>query len=180
MSKDVLLVNKIAGGVLAAGLIAMSLGSLSHMLYDTHELEQNAYTISEGGEVTTAAPVVAEVSVVMISDMLGAADVAKGVKVAKKCGSCHSFDEGGAQKTGPNLYDILGRDVASVDGFSYSSDMSDQGGVWGFEELSQFLTKPKKYIAGTKMTFAGLKKPADRANLIAYLRTLSANPVTLP
>lgn len=182
MSKDALLFNKVAGGVLAAGLVAMGLGALSHALYSPDELEKNAYTISEGGEMAASesAPAEAEVAVVMISDMLAAADLVKGAKLTKKCASCHTFDEGGANKIGPNLYNIVGRDIGQIEGFSFSANMASHGGTWGFEELSQFLTKPKDFVKGTKMSFAGLKKPADRVNLIAYIRTLSANPVALP
>ncbi len=181
MSKDALLLNKVAGGVLAAGLIAMGLGTLSHALYNPETLEQNAYTIAEGGETTaSAAPAAVEEVVVVIADMLGTADIAKGAKLTKKCASCHTFDDGGADKLGPNLYNIIGDTIGGQSSYSYSSAMAAKGGNWGFEELSQFLTKPKDYVSGTKMQFAGLKKPADRANLIAYLRTLSANPVPLP
>ena len=182
MSKDALLFNKVAGGVIAAGLLAFGLGALSHALYNPQKLEKNAYTISEGGDTTASAavPVAEEVSVVMISDMMGAADIVKGAKLFKKCASCHTSEQGGADKLGPHLYDIVGRDIGGADGFSYSAAMAEKGGTWGYEELSQFLTKPKDYINGTKMAFGGLKKPADRANLVGYLRTLSANPVPLP
>ncbi len=182
MSKDALLFNKVAGGVLAAGLVAMGLGVLSHTLYNPKELEENAYEIFEGGEATAEAePAEAtEDAVVMISDMLADADVEKGAKLTKKCASCHTFEEGGANKLGPNLYNVVERVVASIDGFGYSGAMAEHGGVWGYEELSQFLTKPKEYVPGTKMGFNGLSDAGDRANLIAYLRTLSANPVPLP
>jgi len=112
--------------------------------------------------------------------LLAAANVDKGKKVAKKCVACHSFKNGGKNKVGPNLYDIMGKDRAKVPGFSYSSAIKTMGGKWGFEDMSAFLKKPKKFMPGTKMSFSGLKKSGDRAAIILYLRSFSDSPVTLP
>ena len=105
-----------------------------------------------------------------------------GIKVAKKCTACHTFEEGGANKVGPALYDVVNRDMGVVDGFGYSSALKAfaEGKKWDYESLNGFFWKPKKYMKGTAMGFAGLKKVQDRADLVAYLRTLSASPAPLP
>jgi cytochrome c len=90
------------------------------------------------------------------------------------------FDEGGPNKVGPNLYNIVNRNVASVADFKYSGALTDHGGAWSYEELNGFLYKPKAWVSGTKMNYAGLKKAEDRANIIAWMRTLSDNPTPLP
>ena len=112
--------------------------------------------------------------------LLASASLEKGEKTYKKCGSCHSYTKEGKNKVGPNLWNIVNRPKANVDGFAYSSALAEFGGVWGYEELSKFLYKPKDYIKGTKMNFAGLKKAEDRANLILFMREQSDNPVPLP
>ena len=112
--------------------------------------------------------------------LLATANVDKGKKVAKKCVACHSFDNGGKNKVGPNLYDIMGKDRGVVPGFSYSKAIKTMGGKWGFEDMNAFLKKPKKFMPGTKMSFSGLKKSGDRAAMILYLRSFSDSPVTLP
>ena len=100
------------------------------------------------------------------------ASIEKGVKVAKKCVSCHSFDIGGANKIGPALWGIVDRDIAASTGFNYSSALSGKDGIWDYEALNGFLENPKKYATGTNMAFAGLRKAKDRANIIAYLDSL--------
>ena len=112
--------------------------------------------------------------------MLASADMGEGEKVFKKCASCHDVEKGGPNKTGPNLYGIVGAAFAHKDDFSYSDGMANHGGTWGFEELNEFLYKPRDYIDGTKMSFGGLKKAEDRAAVIAWLNTKSDNPVALP
>ena len=112
--------------------------------------------------------------------LLAAANIDKGKKVAKKCVACHSFKNGGKNKVGPNLYDIMGKDRAKVSGFAYSSAIKTMGGKWGFDDMNAFLKKPKKFMPGTKMSFSGLKKPRDRAAIILYMRSFSDSPVTLP
>jgi len=107
-------------------------------------------------------------------------DAAKGAKVFNKCKSCHTVNSGGKNGTGPNLHNILGAAAGAKAGFSYSGAMSGSGVKWGFEELDGFLTKPSKYIKGTKMSFIGLKKPADRAAVIEYLRQSADTPLGQP
>ena len=115
-----------------------------------------------------------------ISELLTNASIENGGKISKKCGSCHTFNKGEPNKVGPNLYEIVGSSVGKIDGFAYSNAMINLTGKWGYEELAKFFYKPKKYIEGTKMNFAGLKKAQDRADLILWLREKSDNPLPLP
>ena len=112
--------------------------------------------------------------------MLATADAGAGAKTFKKCKACHSTAKGGKNKVGPNLWDVVGRAKAGVPGFKYSGALKGLGGEWTYKDLDAFLTKPKRFAKGTKMSFAGLKKPKDRANLIIYLRSLSDSPKPLP
>ena len=115
--------------------------------------------------------------------MIGSQDVAAGEKVAKKCKACHTFDEGGKNKAGPPLWNIVNRPVAAVEDFKYSQamkDYADGGTAWTYAELDAFLAAPKKHVPKTKMAFSGLRKDADRAAMLAYLRSLSSDPAPLP
>jgi cytochrome c len=112
--------------------------------------------------------------------LLASADAAAGEKVFKKCKSCHSVDQGGKNAVGPNLWNVVGGPKAAHEGFSYSGALSDLGGDWTYEDLNEFLTSPKAYAPGTKMSFAGLKKAEDRAEVVAYLREHGDNPPPLP
>lgn len=112
-----------------------------------------------------------EVKILSLSEMMAIADVKKGEKIFKKCASCHNISSGAGAKVGPNLYAVVNRRKASISGFSYSNALKSKGGVWDRNSLNEFLTKPKDYVSGTKMTFAGLKKPQDRADIISYLES---------
>lgn len=114
-----------------------------------------------------------------IDAALTAADPARGERVFKKCAACHTIEQGGAKKVGPNLYDVVNGPVAAADGFKYSDALIEYGGEWTLKRLDAFLTKPKDEVKGTKMSFAGLKKEEDRADLIVYLNTFSDNPLSL-
>ncbi len=167
--------NKIFGAVLVAGITAMVAGMAADVVIQPDELEKNAYHI-EVAAVSTANAAPAAKELAPITPLLAAADTDAGKKKSKACAACHTFDKGGANRVGPNLWNIVGRDKAGVAGFAYSDAMKERGGVWDYEALNSFLAKPKKDMPGTKMNYAGLKKEKDRANMIAWLRSLSDAP----
>ncbi len=172
--------NKAFAAVLIAGIVAMLSGFISENLVSPKALAQDAVPVEAaeggggaGGPAKTAGPE-------PVLRLLASADVTKGEKISKACAACHSFDNGGADKVGPNLWSLVGRDKGKKAGFSYSAGMEKAGGQWDYNALNHFLYKPKDFVSGTKMTFAGLKKTEDRAALIAWLRTLSPSPAPLP
>lgn len=172
--------NKLFAGILVAGLMLMAGVKLAEVMVPHSELAENAYVIEvpETGAAGAAAPV--DKGPEPILALLASADVAAGEKLAKKCTACHVFDAGGANKVGPALWNIVNADKGAVDGFGYSNALAEFGGAWDYASLNLFLAKPKAYISGTKMNFAGLKKPSDRANMIAYLRAKADAPAPLP
>jgi cytochrome c len=145
------------------------------------DIEADVAESGEGqGEATQTAEAVAPADG-GLGALLAAADPEAGKKQAKKCTACHTMDEGGANKIGPNLWNIVNRPIAGVEGFSYSSAMSDMSGEsWSFANLDGFLASPKGWVKGTKMSFAGVRKDGQRADLLAYLRSLSGSPAALP
>ncbi len=165
--------NKIAASVLLAGIIAMVAGFVTNLMYHPElELEKRGYSIEVAEEAESGGVAEADAAPIVIADLMAAADVAAGEAYSKKCTACHSFDAGGANKVGPALHGVVGRALASHAGYAYSDGLKAKGGQWTEQNLSEFLTKPKKWAPGTKMVYAGIKKPTDRANLIAYLKTL--------
>lgn len=171
--------NKLMAAFLSTALFAMVVGIIADALYEPEHLEQNAYVVAGvGGDAaaTKKAPEPEKPFPVLLAQ----ADPKAGEKLSSRCKACHSFDEGGPNKVGPNLWDIVGRPVAGHEGFSYSGALGDMGGEWDYDKLNGFLESPRDFAPGTKMSFAGLRKPADRAAIIAYLRTLSENPAPLP
>jgi cytochrome c len=175
---DTMTVNKIAGSLLGAVLLVMGLNILSEAVYHPEKPEQTAITIElPDADTATAA---AEEEKVSLAALLTAASVDEGQKVFKKCSSCHTGEEGGANKTGPNLYNVVDRTIGAVDGYAYSDVLKGKSAEkWSYENLYAFLENPKGFASGTKMAFK-LSKSEDRANILAYLRTLSASPVDFP
>ena len=172
--------NKIFAAILVAGIIAMLAGFIAGQLTQPDKLKENAYKI-EGVESAGGSAPKAEKMAEPILAMLADADIARGQKLSKACAACHSFDKGGRNGVGPALWNIVGRKKQSGAGFTYSGTLNSQGGdVWTYAELNKFLWKPKKYAPGTKMSYAGLKKPTDRAAMVAWLRTLSDSPKAMP
>ncbi|WOC15931.1 c-type cytochrome [Pseudochrobactrum sp. MP213Fo] len=176
--------NKFIMAFLATVFVVMTIGITSDAIFTTSHPEQPGFAIAaaEGGAPAAGAKEAAVV--VPIATLLASADPARGANVFKRCAACHTSEKGGANKVGPHLFDVVNRPIATVDGFSYSAAMKEfaQGGkeVWDFDHLNKFLTSPKGYIKGTAMGFAGDKKDNERADLIAYLRSLSDNPAPLP
>jgi cytochrome c len=173
--------NKIAAAILTAGIVGVGSSVLSGILYHPHELEEPVYRVeaAAGGEGGAAEEAPAEAQPIGV--LLASASAESGEKAAKKCAACHSFDKGGANKVGPNLYGVVNRPIASHEGFSYSEALSGKSGeAWDYEHLNAFLTSPKAYAPGTKMSFAGISKDAERADVIAYLRSLADEPAPLP
>jgi cytochrome c len=166
--------NKIFAAVIVAGIVAMSSGLISEFLVHPKKLAENAYKVEvtetvDAGAGAAAAPQVAE----PIDALMAGADIAQGEKLAKVCAACHTFDKGGANRVGPNMWGIVGAKHAHAAGFAYSDAIKAKSGeVWDTEALNQFLWNPKKAIPGTKMGYAGMKKPEDRAALIKWLETL--------
>lgn len=151
---------------LALGIVVTSI-VLTNLLYHEKTMIKRGYEV----EITTDSAVKKEEKILALPDLMKLADATRGAKVAKKCASCHNIAKGAAAKVGPNLYAVVGRAKGSMAGFSYSEGMKGKGGSWDRDSLNQFLTKPKEYIAGTKMAFAGLKKPQDRADVILFLES---------
>lgn len=116
-----------------------------------------------------------------IAPLMATANVQNGEKIAKKCVQCHGFEKGGAHKTGPNLWNMVMHPIAEQNAYAYSTALKEhKGKKWTYEDLNAFLYKPREYARGTKMSFIGLKKPQDRADIIAYMHSKSDNPVPLP
>lgn len=175
--------NKIAAAVLLAGIIAMVTGFLSDELVKSKPLKESVYKVPglELAAPAEAAPAGEPEKLEPIAPLLASAKVADGEAAAKKCVTCHSFNKGGANKVGPNLWDIVGANHAHIDGYAYSAALVGmKAKPWTYEDLNAFLVNPKAYAPGTKMAFAGIRKPEERAALIAYLRSLSDAPKPLP
>jgi len=169
-------INKVTAAVLVGALIAVAAGKISSSLYAPEEAEKRGFSIAgvEDANAAEAPAAKAEAPEVDIAALLAGADTANGTKIlGKKCAACHTWDNGGKRKTGPNLYNISDHDIAKKEGFKYSKALIAKGGQWDDESLFKFLTKPKKYIPGTKMSFSGFKKPQDTADVIAALKAAS-------
>ena len=173
--------NKVAGAVLATGLAVLGLRELSAIVYHQPQAEKPGYAIQVAETSTEAAPV-ADVPPDW-GTVLPAADVNAGQAQSAKCQSCHTFTKGGANGTGPNQWNLVGRKPGVEGGFDYSSAMKDFGAknpAWTYDLLYKFIKEPQTFISGTKMTFVGIKSPQDRINLIAWLRTQADSPAPIP
>ncbi len=175
--------NKIAGAVLGTALVVFGLNQLAGILYHAEKPEKQGFAV-EVAEATPAAgeaPAAEAAPAASLGTMLASADATKGQAVFKACAACHDGSKGGPNKVGPNLWGIVDRMHGSHEGFAYSEAMAAlKDKPWSYEALNEFITSPKTAVPGTKMAFGGLKKDADRANLLAYLQTLSDAPVPFP
>ena len=173
--------NKIAGAVLGSALFLMLINEAGNLLVHPDRLEKNVIGIEAADEGTeTAAAAEPAEPAVPITQLLAQADPAEGAKVARKCTTCHTFEQGGANKVGPNLYGVIGRDIASVSGFGYSGALTEKPGEWSFEAISHFVENPKDFAPGTKMAFAGVRKAEERADLLAYLAEVQGAELPKP
>ncbi|MDR6816227.1 cytochrome c [Neorhizobium sp. 2083] len=177
-------VNMAAGALLATVFVMMSVSIASEGIFHSEVPEKPGFAIVAAEEPAAGEAAAPAASAVPIAQLLVKADAKAGEAVFKKCQSCHSGEKGGPNKVGPDLWGIVDRPIAGHEGFSYSAGMKDfsKAGAehWTFDNLNHFLTAPKAFVKGTAMGFAGLKNDGERANLIAYLRTLSDSPVALP
>ena len=171
--------NKLAAGVLTAGIIAFGAAVFSGLLYHPRTLDQHAFRIEVGDEEVDVAEAEAA-DEPSIAVLLASADPAAGEAITRQCTACHVFEEGGDSRVGPYMWGVVGRDIASVAGFNYSAALQEIEGEWTFEKLDGFLANPRGWAPGTSMSYAGLRSATDRANLIAYLREQSNDPVPLP
>ena len=174
-------INKIAGAILGTFLLLFAISLASEQIFpepESHVTESaKAEAPAEGAPEAESPAAAGEVS---LAAALAAGNADDGAKVFKKCAACHAADAAAGNKVGPNLHDLVGRKVASAAGFGYSPAMTGHGGEWTYENLDKYLTNPKEAIPGNKMAFAGLKKQADRANVILYLRANSPKAPPLP
>ena len=174
--------NKIIAAVLLTALIVIGINKFADIVFQVEKPKQSAYKV-EGVKLASSAETTTEVKEVVqldIKEILALGDLIHGEKVFKKCSACHIVAKGGKNLIGPALYGVVGRPAAFIEGYAYSKALKAHGKNWSFEELNGFLLKPKSYIKGTKMAYAGLRKDKDRASVILYLNSQSDSPLTKP
>jgi cytochrome c len=172
-------VNKILGAVLFTCLVLLALNIAAGALFTPEPPKKPGYEIAVQEE-PGAAPAAAPAAEQPIEQALASADPKRGEQTAKVCQTCHTFEKGGPNKIGPNLWGVVGRKKGTEGGFAYSDAIKSKGGEWTLDDLNKFLVSPRTYAPGTKMSFAGLQRENQRADVIAYLNTLSDNPKPLP
>ncbi len=173
--------NKLIAAVLMVALIVIGIGKLSEVIFHVEKPKTPGYSVDiEQAIVVNASTSETVEEKIDIAALMAMGDLAVGEKVFKKCAACHSIIKGGKNNIGPALYNVVGRKVGIVNDYKYSKALSGYGKVWTFEELNGYLLKPAKWIKGTKMSFAGLRKEKDRASVILYLNQNSDKPLALP
>ena len=174
--------NKIIASIVLAVILILGINKITDAIFYVEKPEKSAYQVAS---VTTVASTASDEESSANSEsgnimaLFASTNAAEGAKIFKKCAACHSITEGGANKIGPALWGVLGRPAGSVPGYKYSKAMAAHGKNWSFEEMNGFLIKPKDWIKGTKMSFAGLKKPEERAAVILYMNENSSSPLPL-
>ena len=173
--------NKIIAAILMVALLVIGIGKLSDIIFYVEKPKTPGYAVDVEQAITasTASSETVEEKI-DIAALMAMGDLATGEKVFKKCAACHSIAKGGKNNIGPALYNVVGRQVGIINDYKYSKSLSGYGKEWTFEELNGYLIKPAKWIKGTKMAFAGLRKEKDRASVILYLNQNSDNPLPLP
>ena len=174
--------NKIIAAVLMVALLVIGIGKLSDVIFHVEKPKTPGYAVDIETAVISKTEASSEkiMEKVDMAALMALGDIATGEKVFKKCAACHSIVKGGKNNIGPALYNVVGRQVGAVSNYKYSKALSEHGKNWSFEELNGYLIKPAKWIKGTKMAFAGLRKEKDRASVILYLNENSDNPLPLP
>ena len=172
--------NKISAAVIIGILLYLAVDMAAESIYHVEELEKSAYVV-EGLDTDTAE--VVEVVVVegpSLSELMATASADRGARVFRRCQACHNDASGAPNKVGPNLWGIMGHDRGAAEGFGYSSAFQAAGGTWSFENMDEYLASPAKAIPGNKMSFAGLRKEGERADIMAYMNSMSDAPISLP
>jgi len=174
-------INKIVAAVLMVALLVIGIGKLSNIIFHVEKPKTPGYAIEvEQAKIVSSSSEKTVEEKVNIAELMAMGDIALGEKVFKKCAACHSIIKGGKNNIGPALYNVVGRKTGAVTDYKYSKALASFDKEWTFEELNGYLTKPAKWIKGTKMAFAGLRKEKDRASVIKYLNQNSDSPVPLP
>ena len=174
-------INKIVAAVLMVALLVIGIGKLSDVIFHVEKPEKPGYAVDVEEATTVSTSTKASVEEkIDIAALMAMGDVTIGEKVFKKCAACHSIVKGGKNNIGPALYNVVGRKTGVVSDYKYSKALASYDKEWTFEELNGYLIKPAKWVKGTKMAFAGLRKEKDRASVIKYLNQNSDSPLPLP
>ena len=174
-------INKIVAAVLMVALLVIGIGKLSNVIFHVEKPKTPGYKVEVEQAITVSSSSKAAVEEkIDIAALMAMGDIALGEKVFKKCAACHSIVKGGKNNIGPALYNVVGRKTGAVSDYKYSKALASFDKEWTFEELNGYLIKPAKWIKGTKMAFAGLRKEKDRASVIKYLNQNSDSPLPLP
>ena len=174
--------NKIIVSILLAIILVLGINKVTDVIYYVEKPEKSAYqvaSVTSDPNITTTESNSGNLETGNIMALFASTSAAEGSKIFKKCAACHSIAQGGANKIGPALWGVLGREAGSVSDYKYSKAMLAYGKPWSFEEMNGFLIKPKEWIKGTKMSFAGLKNAKDRAAVILYMNENTGNPLPL-
>ena len=171
--------TKIIVSIALAVILIVGINKIADTIYEVEKPEKSAYQITVASQTEESGDSASSDKSGDIMTLLASANASEGEKVFKKCASCHSISKGGKNKIGPALWGVIGRQVGTVTDYKYSKSLIAYGKKWSFEEMNGFLIKPKEWIPGTKMAFAGLKNEKDRASLILYMNSQSDQPLSI-